>query len=235
MDLGSSLPLQSSSVLILTDHTEFARLLSSCWRVERRSPKLTVVGSRAGKPPDPEAYDLIVVGPVLDGNVSGILGAFARAAAVILCAPSDSREILEVRSRYPHLLYVPLRDEWPQTLVLVASEALRRVAALRDALHARSRAAQSEREAMLGRYVLEMKHTVNNALTSILGNAELLLLEPGQWSAQSLQQVRTVHQMSLRIHEVMQRFSSLATEIRDAETPSQPETTETVFNTHSRR
>jgi len=83
--------------------------------------------------------------------------------------------------------------------------------------------------------MLEMKHTVNNALTSILGNAELLLLEPGQLSAQSLQQVRTVHQMSLRIHEVLQRFSSLASEIRDAETPSQPETTETVANAHSRR
>jgi signal transduction histidine kinase len=235
MDFRSSLPLQSSSVLILTDHTEFARLLANCWRAERRSPKLTVVGSRAGQPPDPEAYDLFVVGPVQDGNVSGILGALARAAAVILCAPSDSREIPQVRSRYPHLLYVPLRDEWPQTLVLVASESLRRVAALREALHAVSRVAQSERDAMLGRYMLEMKHTVNNALTSILGNAELLLLEPGQLSAQSLQQVRTVHQMSLRIHEVMQRFSSLASEIREAETSSQPETTETVFNAHSRR
>jgi len=54
-------------------------------------------------------------------------------------------------------------------------------------------------------------------------------------SAQSLQQVRTVHQMSLRIHEVMQRFSSLASEIRDAETPSQPETAEAVLDPHSRR
>jgi len=71
-----------------------------------------------------------------------------------------------------------------------------------------------------------MKHSVNNALTSILGNAELLLLEPGQLSAQSLQQIKTVHHMSLRLNEIMQRFSSLASEIRDAETPSQPETEE---------
>jgi signal transduction histidine kinase len=227
--------LQTSSVLILTDNTEFARLLSSGWRAERRAPKLTVVGSHAGKPPDAEGYDLIVIGPVLDGHVSGMLGALPPAVAVILCAPSDWREIHQVRSRFPNLLYVPLRDEWTQTLVLVARESLRRVAAGREAGNALSRLAQSERDAILGRYMLEMKHTVNNALTSILGNAELLLLEPGQLSAQSLQQVKTVQQMSLRLHEVMQRFSSLASEIRDAETRSQPETAEAVLNSRDRR
>ena len=227
--------MPTSSVLILTDHTEFARLLASCWRAERRSPKLTVLGSRAGQPPDPEGYDLVVIGPLTDANVSGMLAALPPTVAVILCAPSDSREIHQVRSRYPNLLYVPLGDDWTQILVLVASESLRRVAAIREARHAFSRMAQGQRDAILGRYMLEMKHTVNNALTSILGNAELLLLEPGQLSAQSLQQVRTVHQMSLRIHEVMQRFSSLASEGRDAETLSQPETAEAVLNPHSRR
>jgi signal transduction histidine kinase len=98
------------------------------------------------------------------------------------------------------------------------------VDALRQTKLALSRAARSEGDAVLGRYMLEMKHSVNNALTSILGNAELLLLEPGQLSAQSLQQIKTVHSMSLRINEIMQRFSSLAAEIRDAETTSQPET-----------
>jgi len=227
--------LQTSSVLILTDNTEFARLLASAWRAERRSPKLTVVGSHAGKPPEKEGYDLVVIGPVMDANVSGILATLPPAVSVILCAPADSREIHQVRSRYPNLLYVPPGDEWTQTLVLLASESLRRLAAVREAERALSRMARGEREAILGRYMLEMKHTVNNALTSILGNAELLLLEPGQLSAQSLQQVRTVHQMSLRIHEVMQRFSSLASEIRDAETASQPETAEAVLNAHSRR
>jgi hypothetical protein len=62
-----------------------------------------------------------------------------------------------------------------------------------------------------------------------------LLLEPGQLSAQSLQQVKTVHQMSLRLHEIMQRFSTLASEIRDAETTSQAETEEASENVPSRR
>lgn len=71
-----------------------------------------------------------------------------------------------------------------------------------------------------------MKHSVNNALTSMLGNAELLLLEPGQLSSQSLAQIKTIHSMALRINEIMQRFSQLANEMKDAETPSQAETEE---------
>ena len=69
-----------------------------------------------------------------------------------------------------------------------------------------------------------MKHSVNNALTSMLGNAELLLLEPGQLSTQSLGQIKTIHSMAMRINEIMQRFSSLTVEMREAENASQAET-----------
>ncbi len=72
--------------------------------------------------------------------------------------------------------------------------------------------------------MIDMKHNVNNALTSLLGNAEFLLLEPGQLSTQSLAQIKTIHTMALRINEIVQRFSSLASEIREAETASQTET-----------
>ena len=61
-------------------------------------------------------------------------------------------------------------------------------------------------------------------MTSLLGNAELLLLEPGELSAQSLAQIKTIHTMALRINEIMQRFSSIASEMREVETPSHAET-----------
>jgi signal transduction histidine kinase len=153
---------------------------------------------------------------------------------VILCTSADSREIQQLRSRYPRLLHVPLREDWTQTLVLVAGESLRRVHAGRQAKQALSRALRSEREAVLGRYMSDMKHNVNNALTTILGNAELLLLEPGQLSVQSLHQIKTMHSMTLRINEIMQRFSSLASEIREAENASQPETDETSASLSTR-
>ena len=83
--------------------------------------------------------------------------------------------------------------------------------------------------------MMDMKHSVNNALTSMLGNAELLLLEPGQLSAQSLAQIKTIHNMALRINEIMQRFSSLSSEMRESETVSQAENQEASMPTESRR
>jgi len=58
-----------------------------------------------------------------------------------------------------------------------------------------------------GRYMLEMKHSVNNALTCMLGNAELLLELAALVAVTA--QIKTMHSMALRINEVMQRFSSL--------------------------
>ena len=98
---------------------------------------------------------------------------------------------------------------------------------MRLARRAERAAAKNEPHATLGRYILEMNHSVNNALTSMLGNAELLLLEPGQLSSQSLAQIKTIHSMALRINEVMQRFSSLASERQEAQNASQAETQET--------
>jgi signal transduction histidine kinase len=227
--------LQTANVLILTDDSEFARLLCSCWRAERRPPSLTVVNSDVWQARDCQNHHLVVVGPVSADRLSRTLAAIPPATTVILCSPSDIQEIRKLRLRFPNLLHIALRDDWTQTLLLVADESLRRVAANRQAQQALVRAARSEREAILGRYMLDMKHSVNNALTSILGNAELLLLEPGQLSAQSLQQVRTVHQMSLRLHEIMQRFSTLSSEIREAEIASQAETEEASLNPSSRR
>ena len=66
---------------------------------------------------------------------------------------------------------------------------------------------------MLGRYMLEMRHNLNNALTSVLGNSDLLLLEPGSFSAQMRAQIVTIRNMTLRINEIMQRFSSLEKEM----------------------
>ena len=58
-----------------------------------------------------------------------------------------------------------------------------------------------------------MRHSLNNALTSVLGNSELLLLEPETLSAGARSQIETVRNMALRMHEILQRFSSLEKEL----------------------
>jgi signal transduction histidine kinase len=215
-----------TNALILADDGEFARLLTACWQMERQLPGLSVVTSDLFRIGEHVSPDLVVIGPLKDGKLFEILGSIDPSTAVILCAPSDPKELGLLRNRYPRLLHVPLREDWAQVVLLVAGESLRRSEALRLAKQAEQRAAQNANQAMLGRYMMDMKHSVNNAMTSLLGNAELLLLEPGELSAQSLAQIKTIHTMALRINEIMQRFSSLATEMRDDETASQGETEE---------
>jgi signal transduction histidine kinase len=222
-------------VVILTDETEFARLLTACWQTERQAPGVTVINSDLWREQEAPAHDLIVVGPLREGKLTGVLSTLDPSTAVILCAPADSREFGQLRTQYPRLVHVPLREDWTQTLLLVAGESLRRAEALRIARQAEKSAAKNENHATLGRYMLDMKHSVNNALTSMLGNAELLLLEPGQLSSQSLAQIKTIHSMALRINEIMQRFSSLASEMQEAENASQAETEETSSPISQRR
>lgn len=218
--------MRHASVVILTDETEFARLLTACWQAERQAPAVTVLTSDLWQQNAP-SRDLVVLGPVHDGKLTNVLRSLDPSTAVILCVPADSKEFGPLRAKYPRLVHVPLREDWAQTLLLVAGESLRRVEAMRLARQAERAAAKNENHATLGRYILEMNHSVNNALTSMLGNAELLLLEPGQLSSQSLAQIKTIHSMALRINEVMQRFSSLASEMQEAENASQAETQET--------
>ncbi len=227
--------MRNASVIILTDETEFGRLLTACWQTERQAPNITVLSSDLWREQDAPAHDLVVLGPVGDGKLTSVLSSLDPVTAVILCIPADSKEFGQLRSKYPRLVHIPLREDWAQTLLLVAGESLRRAEALRIARQAELNAAKNENHATLGRYMLDMKHSVNNALTSMLGNAELLLLEPGQLSSQSLAQIKTMHNMALRINEIMQRFSSLASEMQEAENASQAETEETATSALRRR
>lgn len=215
--------MRNSSVVILTDDGEFARLLTACWQTERQLPGISVLTSDLWAPGAAASPDLLVIGPLKEGALAAALQAVEADAAVILCA-AEANEIGALRKRYPRLLHVPLREDWTQVVLLVAGESLRRTESQRVARLAERHAAQYANQAMLGRYMLDMKHSMNNALTSLLGNAELLLLEPGQLSSQSLAQIKTIHTMALRINEIVQRFSSLASEAREAETTSQAET-----------
>jgi len=227
--------LRNTSVLILTDDAEFARLLTACWQMERQLPGMSVLTSDSWQNGGTTTADLIVIGPFKEEKLSQVLLSVEPNTVVILCSPAEAQEYGSLRKRYPRLLHVPLREDWTQMVLLVAGESLRRTEALRLARQAERLAGQSASQATLGRYMVDMKHSMNNALTSLLGNAELLLLEPGQLSAQSLAQIKTIHTMAMRINEIMQRFSSLASEMRDTETASQAETEEADASLHQRR
>lgn len=224
-----------SSVLIVSDDPEFARTLTARWQAERYVPEITIVTGSVWHSASASNHDLIIIGPLRETSPHAILAAAnasLRTAAIYF--GEEERNVAQLHAEYPHLLVVPRADGWAGTLILVAIEALRRVEANHRAQRAEASALAAHGQATLGRYMLEMRPSVNNALTSVLGNADLLLLEPGQASAESREQLETIHTMALRLNEIMQRFSSLAAEIRAGEKESQAETQPAPFTLATR-
>ena len=221
----TGLPINQTSVLIVSDDTEFARTVVARWQAERHVPEITLATSDVWHAASALNYELVIVGPVREGKSLAILSSLdvSRGTAAVFVT-EDTKDVSTLRAEHPHLLVVPRQDGWIGTLILISSEALRCVEAVGRGQRAERLALESQSHATLGRYMLEMRPSVNNALTSVLGNADLLLLEPGQISSVCRDQIRTIHTMALRLNEIMQRFSSLATEMRAGEKDSQAET-----------
>ena len=219
--------MSHSSVLIVSDDTEFARTVAARWQAERRVPEITLTTSDVWQSSAAEGYNLVIVGPVRDNKISAILSALnAIPTAATIYVSTEAKNVLRLAAEHPHVLIIAREDGWIGTLILVAGEALRRAAATIRAQRAERVSAEAQRNAVLGRYMLDMRPSVNNALTSVLGNADLLLLEPGQIHPDAREQIRTIHTMALRLHEIMQRFSSVAAEMRAGEKESQAETSD---------
>ena len=98
-------------------------------------------------------------------------------------------------------------------VAIVAMEMLKRIAASLRAKKAELDAGAQSALLALGKYVAESMHGFNNALTAVLGNAELLQLDAANLSPQMQEEIEAIHSNALRLHEMMQRFSSLEAEI----------------------
>jgi signal transduction histidine kinase len=201
------------SVVIVSDDPEFSREIADCWQEARNAPSLTVLGNSQVSGVDCESYELSLVGDVRPEALHSVLQALDSSGkpAILICEPCAKSE--EYRREFPRLLLLRKHMGWPQTLVVLANEILRRTEAVNRAQRAEKINALLRCHATLGQYVIDMRHTMNNALTSVLGNAELMLLEPGAFSAGVRSQIDTIRNMALRLHEILQRFSSLEKEM----------------------
>ena len=205
------------SVLIVTDDAEFSRNVVARWQMERHVPSFTLMssellhGSFAGR------FGLAIIGPVGGGRLQKVLTAAKSSDTAVILLATDTDSAARAAQSDLQLLIVRQNDGWVEALVILGTEALRCHDAQQRATRAESANAESQREATLGRYMIEMRHSCNNALTSILGNSELLLMEPGAFSAEVREQLETIHSMSLRMHEILQRFSSIESEMQVAD------------------
>lgn len=208
--------MDQPTVLVLSEEAEFARAIMARWQTERSVPAFAMVSNQVWNGAGPAAFDLAIVGPLRE-PMHPALKALDATGKPVICVCESGAALQALRDRMPRVLALRQYEGWLDAVVLLAGESLRRVEAVKRARQAEQAVALSQRHATLGRYMLDMRHSLNNALTSVLGNSELLLLEPGTFSAQVREQIEIIRNMGLRMHEIIQRFSSLESEMKVAE------------------
>jgi signal transduction histidine kinase len=204
--------VEHPTVLVISDDVEFSRSVTARWQTERNVPTFTMLSGDLW-PRSVDSFEVAIVGPLRRELLSVVLEPLHSTLQPLFCVCQDARTAQLVRERWPRTSVLRSHENWLDVLILAASEAVRRAAAEARARAAEQMCSTLECHAMLGRYMLEMRHGLNNALTSLLGNSDLLLIEPGSLSAQARAQIETIRNMTLRIHEVLQRFSSLEKEM----------------------
>jgi len=212
------------SVLIVSDDGDFARTITSRWQAERRVPVFTLMSGELCPGINPGCFELGVVGEVRPGLLPSVLTILEASKKPIIFLARDRQAAYTIRETHSRTRVLEQHEGWGDALMLIAGEVLRASQALERAQEAESRAARSETQATLGRYMLEMRHNFNDALTCVLGNSELLLAQPGVLSKAGRDQIETIRNMSVRMNEILQRFSSLETELRFADTRAEPKT-----------
>jgi hypothetical protein len=222
--------LTRPTVLILSANPAFARELAAHWPTDSNSPEFTVLEQGLFRELTGSNYELAIADATSSKHRSELKQALAAAGRPAILVHSDSDSDLPLTS-------LPLRElsnsdgpvvelsrvlsphaspaekpSWPTIAGLLGREILRRCRAEDRASDAEAVCTAAQADATLGRYIAEMRHNVNNALTSVLGNAELLTLEPGL-PANVLLQAETILNMALRLHEVFQRLASIEKEL----------------------
>ena len=218
--------MNQPTVVIVSDDPDFSGAICSQWQQERGAPAFTLVTGDLGDGLPSETFDLAIVGNVRGELQSNVLKTLEQSGKPVLLVNGETAMGTQVGGKNLRLMVLSQQEGWMETLVLLGSEVLRRCDALARLRRAEQTNAVLERQAALGRYVIDMRHNLNNALTSILGNSELLLLRADLLSGQPHSQVETIRNMALRMNEILQRFSSLEKELNVAARQGEKETIE---------
>ncbi|HEY6769928.1 MAG TPA: hypothetical protein VI386_34750 [Candidatus Sulfotelmatobacter sp.] len=208
--------MDPATVLIISDDADFSRRITARWQMERIVPAFTLVRGDLWPRFAADSFDVAIVGELRRDLLSVVLEPLHSTGYPVFCVCSDQETAQLVRQRWPKIAILRRDEYWLELLVLAGNEAVQRWRAESRARAAELACAELDRHATLGRYMLDMRHNLNNALTSVLGNSDLLLFEPGTLSAPVRAQIETIRHMTLRINEILQRFSSLEKEMNVA-------------------
>jgi len=216
--------MMPGQVLIVSDDSEFVQALVASWRTERDSPSITSVSAEASQHACPSGYDLAVVGPLR--GCTECPSPPALPADAMICAVGDDESLSAVHAKHGEWLLLPEYPGWKKLLFSLAREISRRTIAEAWAREAEISSLSQKRLGILGKSLLEARPGMVNALTSLLGNADLILLSEEPMPNDCQEHVRTIHTMALRLKEIVQRLCSLESEMGLSERKSHPETAE---------
>jgi signal transduction histidine kinase len=202
------IPVGRPSILIVSDETDFSEAVTGRWLREPVVPSFLVRPSTSAGQLGNESFDLAVAGGLSEASL----------AAVASCLRPHGKPVVYVGSAAvspgANGVQLPEVPGWPDLVVTLGTCTLECREARAEASRLEELNLRLEQLAALGRYLVEMRHKLNNALTSILGNSDLILLDPAPLTPAVRAQVETIRNMGLRMNEIMQRFSSLQKEMQ---------------------
>ena len=201
--------MERPTVAIFTDDAAFANALTRRWLTERDIPAFVLIPTDSGFGSLLD-FDLAVVVRINPDQLTSAVEALKLTGKPVILVSSLTGNSPQGR----RLIALPEVPEWPEVVVVLAQQVLHNERTKADLERLEELNAELEREASLGRYMLEVRHNLNNALTSVLGNSDLILLDSDQLHASLRSQVETIRNMGMRMNEIMHRFSSLEKEMQ---------------------
>jgi signal transduction histidine kinase len=199
------------TVLIVSDEVELSEAIRSHWQAAGNTPAFVMM---TGSERAHDNFDL------------AIAGGLQEPAAVLEALRGTGKPVIYVSRlnggmpKLTGVVSLPEAPGWTELLAIVVREVLEKERAAAELARALEANSELQRQASLGKYMVETRHNLNNALTSILGNCDLILLDEEQLPETVKSQVETIRNMSMRLNEIMQRFSSLQKEMQLVEQQS---------------
>jgi signal transduction histidine kinase len=205
------------TALLITDDSDFRRNVVELWSIDGKPPLVVCVPSEQSPGGEVAWCDAVILGPVRPENLATALLATASGPPAVAFLPWGV-SLPQVQAANPNILPLHSSDDAVELAVLIGNALLRRTAIERQLRQEQSEVRDSRRNAALGRFMIESRHSFNNALTTVLGTAELLLLlDASRLDDEQREQVRTVHAMAMRLYQMIVRFSALEAEMKLAE------------------
>jgi len=213
-----------TQVIFLSSSEDAARDIVARWQGQFEGPNISVLAkghlSAALSVP---VQTLVVVGPNVEQR-DEVLHALENRHVPTFCILGNGDNLSGLLQKYPSLLVFFDSPEGTDALLRTGNHVLRRLFAESKIEQTEANLQNLTSQAQLGRYIIDIRHNFNNCLTAVLGNAELLLMENGNLPPHYKDQLDTILSMALRMHQMMQRFSSLETEMQFADRHTQSDT-----------